>query len=72
MCFEYTREEQQKSFSVRRYMGYRILPDYLNCGADNDFLRIPLTSLAAIAIAQEYACILPACKMVSDSAENNN
>ena len=41
-----------------------VTPDYLAIGAENDFLRIPLTYPAAIRIAKEYGCILPTRKMV--------
>ena len=41
-----------------------VMPDYLAIGADNDFLRIPLTYPSAIRIANKYGCILPTPKMV--------
>ncbi|MGA1824660.1 MAG: hypothetical protein ACMUIP_08340 [bacterium] len=41
-----------------------VMPDYLAIGSDEDFLRIPLTYLSAIAIAEQFGFILPTRKMV--------
>jgi len=41
-----------------------VTPDYLAIGSDADFLRIPLTYPSAIAIANNFNCLLPTQKMV--------
>ena len=41
-----------------------VTPDYLAIGSDEDCLRMPLTYPSAIAIAEEFGCILPTRKMV--------
>lgn len=43
---------------------YEVSPDYLAIGSDVDFVRIPLTPMAAQPIADHLNCILPTRKMV--------
>lgn len=43
-----------------------VAPDYLAIGNNNDWARIPLTPMAAQAIADTLGCFLPTRKMVND------
>lgn len=43
---------------------YQVAPDYLAVGTDNDFVRIPLTPMAAQPLADSLGCSLPTRKMV--------
>ncbi len=45
---------------------YRVMPDYLAIGNDQDFVRMPMSPLAAQKIAEHFGCILPTTKMVDD------
>ncbi len=45
---------------------YYVSPDYLSIGSDADWARIPLTPMAAQAIADSFQCFLPTRKMVND------
>lgn len=45
---------------------YFVSPDYLSVGTDADWARIPLTPMAAQAIADSFHCFLPTRKMVND------
>jgi hypothetical protein len=45
---------------------YFVLPDYLSIGSESDFARIPLTPMAAQAIADSLHCFLPTRKIVDD------
>ncbi len=45
---------------------YRVLPDYLMIGSDGDYVRIPMTVLAAQFIAEKFNCVLPTSKIVDD------
>ena len=45
---------------------YFVLPDYLSIGSETDFARIPLTPMAAQAIADSLHCFLPTRKIVDD------
>lgn len=45
---------------------YYVSPDYLSLGTDDDWARIPLTPMAAQAIADSFHCFLPTRKMVND------
>lgn len=45
---------------------YFVAPDYLSVGTDADWARIPLTPMAAQAIADSFHCFLPTRKMVND------
>lgn len=47
-------------------ISYFVLPDYLSLGTDDDFLRIPLSSITGQKIANLYNCTLPTKKMVMD------
>jgi len=48
---------------------YYAAPDYLALGTDEDWARIPLTPMAAQAIADSFHCFLPTRKMVNDIYE---
>ena len=48
---------------------YEVMPDYLAVGSDKDFVRTPLTPMAAHAIADAFGCSLPTRKMVNDIYE---
>ncbi len=41
-------------------------PDYLAIGADEDFVRMPMTPRTAQQIADSFGCVLPTRKMVND------
>jgi hypothetical protein len=41
-----------------------VMPDYIAIGSDADFVRIPMTPLAAQKIADKFGCTLPTRKMV--------
>lgn len=45
---------------------YFVAPDYLSVGSDQDWVRIPLTPMAAQEIADSFQCFLPTKKMVDD------
>ncbi len=45
---------------------YKVMPDYLAIGNDKDFVRMPMSPLAAQVIAEKFNCILPTTKMVDD------
>jgi len=45
---------------------FRTLPDYLCIGIDTDFVRIPMSPIAAQAIADRFGCILPTSKITDD------
>lgn len=45
---------------------YRVSPDYLAVGGDEDFVRVPLTSYTAQHLADMMGCVLPTRKMVDD------
>ncbi len=45
---------------------YFVLPDYLSLGSDDDWARVPLTTMAAQQIADSFHCFLPTRKMVND------
>lgn len=42
----------------------RVLADYLTLGADNDFLRVPLSGITAQRIANAVGCLLPTKRIV--------
>lgn len=45
---------------------YQVMPDYLAIGNDSDFVRMPMSPLAAQVIAEKFGCILPTTQMVDD------
>lgn len=45
---------------------YKVMPDYLAIGSDSDFVRMPMSPLAAQVIAEKFNCILPTTRMVDD------
>jgi hypothetical protein len=49
---------------------YKVMPDYLSIGSDSDFVRVPMTPMAAQAIADRFGCILPTTQMVDDIYQN--
>lgn len=55
-----------KMHSIR----YKVMPDYLAIGSDADFVRMPMSPLAAQVIAEKFGCILPTTKMVDDIYRN--
>jgi len=42
------------------------MPDYLAIGADDDFVRIPMSPITAQLIADQFDCLLPTRKMVDE------
>ncbi|MEW6708639.1 MAG: hypothetical protein AB1403_02360 [Candidatus Riflebacteria bacterium] len=51
-------------------ISYKVLPDYLAIGTAEDFIRIPMSPIAAQAIADQTGCILPTTQMVDDIYHN--
>jgi hypothetical protein len=49
---------------------YRVTPDYLAIGSDDDFIRMPLTPYVAQQVADVLGCVLPTRKMVNDIYQN--
>jgi hypothetical protein len=49
---------------------YHVAPDYLAVGADNDFLRVPLTPATATRLSAFFDCALPTRKIVNDVYAN--
>lgn len=49
---------------------YKVMPDYLAIGTDNDYVRVPMTPMAAQQIADRFNCILPTTQMVDDIYRN--
>lgn len=45
---------------------YEVAPDYLSIGINEDWARVPLTPMAAQAIADSLHCFLPTRKMVNE------
>lgn len=45
---------------------YRVAPDYLAVGTDEDYLLVPMAPATAQAIADRLGCVLPTRKMVDD------
>lgn len=45
---------------------YYVTPDYFSIGTNQDWARVPLTPMAAQAIANSWQCFLPSRKMVDD------
>lgn len=44
----------------------RVMPDYLAVGSDADFVRVPLTPMAARKVADAFGCALPTRKIVDE------
>lgn len=49
-----------------RAVVFQVMPDYLSVGSDADFVRTPLTPMAAQKVADAFDCSLPTRKMVND------
>jgi hypothetical protein len=49
---------------------YRVSPDYVPIGSDEDYFLMPLSPLTAQAIADALGCVLPTRKMVDDIYRN--
>lgn len=43
----------------RHRVEFRVMPDYLAVGTDLDFVRVPLTPMAAQRVADGFRCVLP-------------
>ena len=50
---------------------YVVAPDYLSIGTNEDWARVPLTPMAAQAIADSLHCFLPTRKMVNEIYEQS-
>lgn len=50
---------------------YEVAPDYLSIGTNEDWARVPLTPMAAQAIADSLHCFLPTRKMVNEIYEQS-
>ena len=51
----------------RKHRGrFWIMPDYLAIGADDDFVRIPMSPITAQSVADKFDCLLPTRKMVDE------
>jgi hypothetical protein len=51
---------------VTRTATYRVTPDYLAIGSNDDFVRMPMMPDTAQAIADAFGCLLPTRRMVND------
>lgn len=49
---------------VEHNLTYRVMPDYLAIGSDEDYLRMPMSPLTAQAFGDEFGFTLPTPKMV--------
>lgn len=49
---------------------YKVMPDVLAIGSDSDFVRMPMSPLAAQVIAEKFGCILPTTQMSDDIYKN--
>lgn len=49
---------------------YKVMPDVLAIGNNSDFVRMPMSPLAAQVIAEKFACILPTTQMSDDIYKN--
>lgn len=56
---------------VRHRIEYQVMPDYLAVGSDDDFVRLPMTPMAAQKIADAFGCSLPTRKIVNDIYEQS-
>lgn len=54
------------SKGVMHTAAYEVMPDYLAVGSNQDFVRVPLTPMTAMRIADRFGCALPTRKMVND------
>jgi len=45
---------------------YKVMPDYLSIGSDEDYVRVPMNPHTAQSIADQYDCTLITRKMVND------
>lgn len=48
---------------------YRVMPDYLSVGRDEDYARLPLTPMTAQRLADLWDCSLPTARMADDIYE---
>mgnify|MGYP003766245589 CR=1 FL=1 len=60
------KTEAKDTNGKARSIVYQVMPDYLSVGSDDDFVRVPLTPMAAQRIADAFDCSLPTRKMVND------
>lgn len=58
--------EWETAAGQKQRLIYRVAPDYLSVGSDEDFVRIPLTPYIAQQLADMVGCVLPTRKMVND------
>ena len=52
------------SLGIAHHALFFVSPDYLSVGTDNDWVRVPLTPMAAQKIADNFNCFLPTRKIV--------
>ncbi|QEG34661.1 hypothetical protein [Bythopirellula goksoeyrii] len=64
--FEKISAEIQNDSGESHQIVYRVSPDYLAVGGDEDSVRVPLTPHAAQFLADMLGCVLPTRKMVDD------
>lgn len=58
--------QAKTSDGVDHKITYRVMPDYFAVGADDDFVRMPMTPHTAQHLADLLGCVLPTRKMVDD------
>jgi hypothetical protein len=58
------KTELTDSSGIIHHAVFYVSPDYLSIGTDEDWVRIPLTPMAAQKIADSFNCFLPTRKMV--------
>ena len=64
--FESVSAESPDADGQTHKIAFRVSPDYLAVGSDEDFVRVPLTPYIAQHIADMVGCVLPTRKMVDD------
>lgn len=64
--FENVEAEWETEDGAKHKTVYRVSPDYLMMGSDDDFVRVPITPHTAQLIADTAGCVLPTRKMVDD------
>ncbi len=57
-------------YNDTNYVEIEILTDYLSIGSDEDFIRMPMTPVAAQIIADSLHCSMPTAYLVNEIAKN--
>lgn len=62
--------ELEDADGTRHRVRYRVAPDYLAVGGDEDFVRVPLTPMSAQRVADRFGFALPTRRMVAQIHEH--